>query len=487
MNKLKINRLEKDSILYFQGGGEDIVLSPERNSLREFYSVSNSYIVVNALLMPGISNEKARLKEEGKKVDLSMFDCMDELVEIYCRLYSAMCKYTYFYRHKDKYHTYRADRMNTLDYLGHGQMYSFMSTKKCNDRSENFHGKDGILLLEVEAEGNIEHVDVNAVLGEESKYPLEQEILFAPFVLLDREPLEMTEEEKLYKDIHDNPPEAKYMLYLRLSSIVPCKIEEKELRGLYQKITFSESIKTVRQIWEMLMGGKEPGADAVQCYIKWKEKLQTYLRMSFAKIKYEILSLSSGCEANDSLDIDQKKNKDDGQGIDDNLEADDMQRSMQNRLEKDMEEYYEYTDEKRKRYKRYVQIVNVSIAVLYPLTSLFVALSFFDNVQIFMKVFSLLSSTAGAIVPLVAKGFAWHGKLQQRTVVFMKLDKLRRDMRYEKEMDEAVLDRYVERFREIIDEDNTMGQNNVQVMADYLESVTNEAGNKKGMNNGKEK
>lgn len=314
----EINRLEKNSILYYQGGGSGIALSPENSNLREFYDVDNSYIVINALLMPGISNEKARLIEEGKKVTPSIFMHMDELVNVYCRLYSAMCKYTYFYEHEDKYYTYRTDRMNTLEFLKHGQMYSLMSTKKCNSKNTDFHDKDGILLLEVETRGDMEHVDVNAVLEEESKYPHEQEILFAPFILLDKEPLEMTEEEKLYKDVHGNPPEAKYLLHLRLSSIVPCKeYMEEELEGLYREITAADSMKTVRQVWEVFMRGKEPEADTIQYYIKWKEKFQIYLRIRFAQIKYEVTTrnLESGgeCGVNYMQDADKRQDKDGGQ------------------------------------------------------------------------------------------------------------------------------------------------------------------------------
>ena len=160
----EINQLEKDSLLYYQGGGRNIELSPEQQNLRAFYDVGNSYLVINALLMPGISNEKARLAEEGKQVSLAVFECMEELLKVYCRLYSAMCKYTYCYEHGAMYHTYRDDRMNTLEFLNHGQMYSFMSTNKYSSGNTDFHDKNGILLLEVEASGDVEHIDVNAVL-----------------------------------------------------------------------------------------------------------------------------------------------------------------------------------------------------------------------------------------------------------------------------------------------------------------------------------
>ena len=58
----KISRMEKNSLMYYQGGGENIKLSSADQYLRKFYSIDNSYIVLNALLMPGVSNERVRLK-----------------------------------------------------------------------------------------------------------------------------------------------------------------------------------------------------------------------------------------------------------------------------------------------------------------------------------------------------------------------------------------------------------------------------------------
>ena len=457
----EISRLEKDSILYYQGGGENISLSPNQQHLREFYNVDNSYIVINALLMPGISNEKARLKEEKRKVSLSVFKYMDELVKVYCRMYSAMCKYTCFYEHEYRYHTYRNDRMNTLDFLTHGQMYSFLSTKNRLSNDNDFHDKDGILLLEIEARGNIEHIDVNAVLGNDSKYPLEQEILFAPFTLLDQEVLEMTEDEKLYRDIHGNPPEAKYLLHLRLSSIVPCETDDREeIKTLYQDVMNPDSLSAVRQVWERLMDGTEPDAETVQRYTAWKERFQIYLRLRFAQIKYETMAHSCNadrrCEANRS---------------EDNGAIQKFQLRL-HKLETDLRNYSAYTDGKRTKYKHYVQTVNVIVSVLYPLTTFFIALSIFDQLQEVMKAASLLSSLTGTIAALVAKGSAWNEKLQQRTSTFIKLDKLTRDMEYEKSMDENSLDRYVQRFKTIVDEDNKMGLENALIMGNHSESLT---------------
>ncbi len=477
----EINRLEKDSLLYYQGGGSSINLNSKSQNLREFYNVDNSYIVINALLMPGISNEKARLKEERKRVAFSIFEHMDELVEIYCRLYSAMCKYTYFYEHEAQYYTYRDDRMNTLEFLEHGQMYSFMSAKKCNDKNKDFHDKDGILLLEVAAQGNIEHIDVNAVLEEESKYPHEQEILFVPFVLLDKEPLEMTEEEKHYEDIHGNPPEAKYLLHLRLSSIVPSR--DKNHEDLYARIMDSASTDNVRQIWETFMSGKEPEADAVQCYVKWKEKFRMYLRIRFAEIKYEVLNAGEGCREDNQQGAGERQDKSSKQGLNHKQDVstvqdssdEQMNRSQMDELKADVENYYSYTDKKRIKYRQCIKGVNVSVTVLYIMTTFFIALSFLENLQVIMKVLSLLSGAIGVMLPMIAKGLAWDENLQQRTITYLKLDELMRDMRYEKSWNENSLNGYVERYKAITSEDNKMGLGNAMIMAKYSESIKKES------------
>lgn len=102
------------------GGRKNVRLSAENQHLRGFYDAADSYMVMNALLMPGISNERARLKNEKKKFAFVMIEHMDELIKVYCNLYSAMCKFTAFYEYKPGNYTYRIDRMNTLEFFKTG-------------------------------------------------------------------------------------------------------------------------------------------------------------------------------------------------------------------------------------------------------------------------------------------------------------------------------------------------------------------------------
>lgn len=445
----EISRAEKDSIMYYQGGGTDVKLPAAGQNLREFYDAKNSYMVMNALLMPGAGNEKVRLMDEKKKFDPVMLEHMDELLEVYCRLYSAMCKYTRYYERESRRYTYRSDRMNTLEFLKHGQMYSFMSTQVENAVDPYFRDKAGILLLEIEASGDIEHVDVNAVLGEESKYPGEQEILYAPFLLLDKVPLDMTDQEKAYRDMNGEAPKGKYLLRLKLSSVAAQCIDANSavLDELYGKITDIPSLSNAKRIWESFMREEEPEPEALDQYEEWKGKLQIYLRMRFAGIKWDIVN-----------------GKQNGA---DRLEY----------LKEDIAEYQKGVNQKRMLYERYVEWSGTAVTVLYPLAALAVALSYIDELEPALKALSLLITAIGTILPAVAKCLGWGKKLQQRTNTYLQLDELQLDLDYEENPDRETVNKYVNRFKEIVRADNRMGLENAGIPVKYLESISSETKN----------
>lgn len=442
----EISRSEKDSIMYYQGGGRDVKLSSAGQNLREFYDAKDSYMVINALLMPGVSNEKVRLMDEKRKFDPVMLEHMDELLEVYCRLYSAMCKYSCYYERESRRYTYRSDRMNTLEFLKHGQMYSFMSTQMERAADPYFHDKAGILLLEIDASGDIEHVDVNDVLGEESKYPGEHEILYAPFLLLDKEPLDMTEQEKAYQDMNGEAPKAKYLLRLKLSSVAAQNIDGNRavLEELYGKIMDASSLNNAKWVWESFMREEEPEADALEQYAEWKGKLQIYLRMRYAQIKWEIMNGKRSCE--------------------DRLEH----------LKRDIAEYKEGADKKRILYERFVEWSGTAVTVLYPIAALAVALSYIDKLETGLKALSLLITAIGTILPAVVKCRGWGEKLQQRTNTYLQLDELQMDLAYEENPDREAVNQYVSRFKEIVRADNRKGLENAGIPAKYLESISSE-------------
>lgn len=157
---------------------------------------------------------------------------MDELLNVYGNLYAAMCKYT---RYKSEHRqdeatifTYRDDRRHTYVCMENGENPSFLSTSKVIDREppadgsvKYFQKKDGLVLMDIEAQDTLEHIDLNDVLGEQSGFPDEEEILYPPFLYLSTDQLPLTEKEKGLKDYQGHPPYGKFRVVLKGSTIAP--------------------------------------------------------------------------------------------------------------------------------------------------------------------------------------------------------------------------------------------------------------------------
>lgn len=434
----EFTKQEKNALLYYQGGINEIHLDASEAHLKDFYAYEKAYQIMNALLMPGMENEIARMVNEGREFELSILDHIDELLRVYFRIYSAACKYTFYYEKRNWNHTYRVDRMNTLGFLKHGQMYSFMSTSGNTNGSRDFaKEKADVLLLEVDAPANVEHVDINEVLGEASVYPEEEEILYVPFVFLDKEEVQMTASEQAYLDKNGNPPEAKFLLRLRLSSVSPEEIDSNsvEMNLLYAKIIDQSELDNAKAVWMCLMDGTQWGMDQQIRYEAWKEKIQIYLRLRFSEIKWEI-------------------------GMPD--------RRLQ-MLKQEAGAYIVETDKKRHWYKGWMKAANISCAILYPLAALMMALGFMEDYDVETRCLSLIFTALATIVLGICKGCALEKKWQQRTIIFLKLDELLRDIQYEKNMDIKVVEGFITTFKNIMKEDNAMCCENTKTVVGHFQ------------------
>lgn len=432
----EITRQEKNSILYYQGGGDKVILTEAEEKLREFYNISDAYQMLNALLMPGISNEIARMKDEGRNFYPDILENMDELVNVYCRLYSAVCKYTYYHETKDNIYTYRIDRMNTLEFLNDGQMFSFMSTSLVGGEKRGLQDKDGILLLEIDVPSNIEHIDINDVLGEKSKYPKEKEILIAPFILLNKEQLSLTKKELTYKDMHKKPPQAKYRLNLLNSAIVPLNIpkDSDELTQLLGQIKGEDSLKNAKEVWEMLMGEKNVDDSAIDAYISWKEKLQRYLKIRFSAIKWEVMSGTT------------------------------QEKRLLGKLKDNIQRYSAYVNERRKRNEKRLLVSNIILCVVI----FAIAISLLMPDVLFGCVntnnITLALAALATLVVGITKCFSWGEKFKQATTIYLLLDELSRDMDYSICISQEILVQYIEQFKNIVKQDNLMCLNNTDAI-----------------------
>ena len=94
------------SLLYYQNVGENIVVAGNEQHLKKFSRIKNAYEAINMLMFDDIGSEQVRLSVEGRRIDSDILNNIDELLNVYCNLYSAICKYTYFSK-KEAIYTYR--------------------------------------------------------------------------------------------------------------------------------------------------------------------------------------------------------------------------------------------------------------------------------------------------------------------------------------------------------------------------------------------
>ena len=227
---------------------------------------------------------------------------MDELLNVYGNLYSLMCKYTqYKSEHRQDeatIFTYRDDRRHTYVCMENGENPSFLSTSKVMDREppvdgsvNYFQKKDGLVLMDIEAQDTLEHIDLNDVLGEQSGFPDEEEILYPPFLYLSTEQLSLTEKEKELKDYQGHPPYGKFRVVLKGSTIAPKNLgskECKELEKIKKELATQDEINNIKMVWSAIQAGEEAKyAQEIEQYIQWKSKLKLYLRETYGQIKFD--------------------------------------------------------------------------------------------------------------------------------------------------------------------------------------------------------
>lgn len=436
---------ELNSLCYYKGVVEQIILSEIEPNLKDFYEIENAYEVLNMLLYPGISNEKVRMIDEKRKISLKMLDNMSEILKIYENLATAIYKYTYSHHSQVSIKARRFDRVASLDSLKRGQNCAFMSTTVAPDLSY-FHQKKGLILEEVESPATVEHLVVNDVLGNQSDLAEEQEILFPPFLNLNLELGELNEQEKTYKDCEGNPLAGKYLVHITSSGIEPFNVlsiarYDEKIEKLKTQILKDGEISNARAVWELLGSERLPDAIQEKTYAEWKAQIETYVKLIFCRAKSCISQKALSRKVmlfQDELNCALKTN-----------------------------------NSYRKRYDKYVENTGIIMSICNALVTFSLALSFVNHevFAVIVKVLGLLLSCLSLIVSGVCKSKVWESKLKQRTYTYLKLDELQRDFRYEETLEEEMLEKYVQRFKEILFADNAYCEKNTELAIDHLDSM----------------
>lgn len=445
---MKITDAEKRSIKFYQGDVDSIVVDKENIHLKKFYKIPNAYEVLNTLLFYGITNEKSRVIE-NRFLNVKILKYMPEVLRVYEELYSAMCKYTFFYEQRNSIYSYRKDRMNSWDYLKEGSTYSFLSTSLNTKPTSNiFTKKEGILLLEIACHGRIEHLDVNEVLGEDNFYAEEKEVLFPPFLYFEEKEMELTSDEKKLLDKNNEPPKKKICLNITGSLIRTIEEHEyeeylKEIEYIKEKILKKSAIKNARKVLRKLQKKQKPEEAMEQNYILWKKDIQLYLKMRFSIIKTQILNQRNA-------------------------------RSRREVFEQELSEYIRLANSKREAYDKKMIGYSKVISFLQPCMVMTISISFLESVECLMKILSILFSTGIMITSGICKSETLEEKLAKWTSTFLRLDELQRDYLYHKECNDEELETYIKRFMKIIYADDIMCEQNIKKQIEHFEQITSQ-------------
>lgn len=441
MTSYKINQKEFTSLLFYQGADiQDNDFSNDK-SLKQFYSVRNAYEGLNMLLFEGVENERTRFILENRRVDTVLLDQIDELLDIYVNLYTAMCKYTCDAAPCTCMNSYRYDRQQSLESLLSGRTTSFFSTSMEKKTKEYFKEKAGLLILDITARSDTIHLVVNDVLGERSKYPEEEEILYPPYSRVEMTKMELTEEEQTYKDRDKKPPAGKYEVKIsnKVENLLFISDESQRnivKRQLLSKIKDKELLQNAKNVWEVYNAGREPVQYAIDQYMYWKRCLQTYIKIRYAEIYAGFFGWPR-----DTM-VDQMK----------------MLLCRINYVEKD-------TDEKRRKYETELLKQNRKLAVIRGAALFFIALTLIDlqfDIESLVKVLGIGLAVISLTLYRLYKGIALEGKIRQRTLTYLRLDELKRDIGLEKVFSKESMERYVERYKKIILEDDMSCINNTE-------------------------
>lgn len=353
-----------------------------------------------------------------------------------------------FYDKNDKLLTYRDDRKHTYLCMQDGMNDSFLSTSFVADRkpladgsSNYFQKKDGLVLMDVEALDTLEHVDMNDVLGDQSMYPDENEVLYPPFLYLDTELLLLTSEEEQLRDIHGNPPYGKVHVMLKGSTIVVQDLteeEKEELEKCRDKLIAPKEIANIKIVWNAIRNEEESKyPKEIAQYCRWKERLRLYLRERYVQIKYDVLNAGK-------------------QSVGKQMNWERAQMFLD-----DLKERTDEANNKREKYENELKWINMAEIITGGIAGFFFSLNMLGYVSISCKDLSVDSRVIALLFTFLCIGLAaacktlsLKDKLRQRTIEFLDYDKLQNDWTYEKEKTEDKLERYIRRMRQIEEQDN---------------------------------
>lgn len=427
---------EVDAIRFYQGDirrrCEDGSFSAKEDAVG-FWGIARAYKTMNCLMFDGIDNEKERTEEDADSLNSQIILEIEMVVEVFCDIFRAMCKYTKS-REGNRGSTviYRTDRgISVQEMKTQGRTISFTSTSKENNPKGYFKKKKKLTLLEFVLPLRLPCLDLEEVLGDAYYYANQREILLPPFLCASFHEGKLTEAEERYRDADGQPPCGKYIVYLEDIFLQIQKTAQEKNRYRIDALTRKKGSAAV--ILEKLKRKEKISEQELNQYCDFKKVFREIVIEKFSVIHRQYMG------------------------------AEDAAEERKNILIADVKKKIREFDERRKHYKKCMQICNIVLAVISVVPLICISMSFIDKLDIGMRITTIAASAGAMILTRIVKVEAYSLKLLQRTKTCLALRDLLRQMKYEHEWNEKKIDEYVQIFRRIMKEDTDMNWQNLQV------------------------
>lgn len=237
------------------------------------------YRTLNALLYPGIENEKERILIEGHVLNPAAVLRFSETFEVIRRIYSAMnCSE---WKHNDVVCCRRIERSSAERYLKRGFLPSFYSTSTGPYRRE-YADKAKIILLEFVLCPETPYVDFSRALGSEYLKAREQEVLLPPFLPVELEERKMEGQELFIRDMHGNPPVKKYIVHVKKGQFHEM-LNTREIKLPWEWLVDKKRLEMVAGALELMNQKEIWSGKEIENYIEWKRVMQRLLHVQELK------------------------------------------------------------------------------------------------------------------------------------------------------------------------------------------------------------
>lgn len=142
-------------------------------------------------------------------------------------------------------------------------------------------------------------------------------------------------------------------------------------------------------------------------------------------------------------------------------------------LQKEVHGLIQDFSEKRKQYKFRRNIIQISSVCIGAMISMFIGFSFISEIELWCKVIGIILSAIATILNGISNIFNFEQRWRQRSVTYLRLLELNRDIKLETEIDDEKYEEYKKRLKDIMSQDTELWVANIEKQQNTLERKTN--------------